>query len=768
MKETAEDIIRLSASRDSRCALALRVNSLTELGHRFTPDPTAHFLVTLIGDCAKCKICVNSSLCRCLRDHFQSTTNSKRRVSTYLFWKNKLGLAFPVSDEMLERNVWMNLESCDHGIKRGNGQRKQKKGPICANPYHYYPADAYAVLTPLSTTLGILGLTADKVIHQTLTHMGWNGAVFQPPPGTEESLGLKGFELICARLRQMSEEAVSAVDNPYDSPVNSPQTTIQQVQQHAQAPQIQPPMHNGAGHIHTPESSPQYSSEFTGAMPAEYLVPHGQQYQQHQQQQQAAQAAAAAATTATEYDLDFDFGIDDGAVMNTTAANMLDDVHNAQFSQQQLDDLAALEQHLMQQEKLGAGQLPPVMGLSQEELAQLLTMPDPAMQGWGTANFNTAQPGAGGVMNNMSSFEFQWNGNPEPVFQSSAVDEVDPATKLYDIGDECVTGNVVVMQHTKHTVKVENLAAGNVGTAGHVGILRHEKGAKKHVCVMGVIDVRVLGPAKGGDTLYADLEGNAGRATTTAPAGRRVVIGKVLAAAVEAIEAGPDAENLVSSVVSLTAAAADHDGAGAGAGGAGARAALVRAARLRAQLRGKKGGAAAAAPAAGEPEPELDGKMQSLAVEEKRAIRFQKVASGVSAEDAVVLFSHRTSKALRVRVDGAVDAAGPLDAAALFVVVPAKGGMVRLQSALDDDLWLNAEAGKAVDGKGDPDEDEGGTLFRVEEHADGRVSLLGRAGSALVVGEDGAVSASASATQRDGACPDEAALFTAYRRIMLG
>ncbi len=43
--------------------------------------------------------------------------------------------------------------------------------------------------------------------------------------------------------------------------------------------------------------------------------------------------------------------------------------------------------------------------------------------------------------------------------------------------------------------------------------------------------------------------------------------------AVEAIEAGPDAENLVSSVVSLTAAAADH--AGAGAGGAGARAACA-------------------------------------------------------------------------------------------------------------------------------------------------------------------------------------------------
>ena len=27
----------------------------------------------------------------------------------------QLGLGFPVSDKMLERNVWMNLESCSHG-----------------------------------------------------------------------------------------------------------------------------------------------------------------------------------------------------------------------------------------------------------------------------------------------------------------------------------------------------------------------------------------------------------------------------------------------------------------------------------------------------------------------------------------------------------------------------------------------------------------------------------------------------------------------------
>ena len=37
-----------------------------------------------------CQECAVPSSCAHLRDHFQSTTNSKRRVSTFLFWKNKL------------------------------------------------------------------------------------------------------------------------------------------------------------------------------------------------------------------------------------------------------------------------------------------------------------------------------------------------------------------------------------------------------------------------------------------------------------------------------------------------------------------------------------------------------------------------------------------------------------------------------------------------------------------------------------------------------
>eukprot|EP00035_Acanthoeca_spectabilis_P015691 m.315709 g.315709 ORF g.315709 m.315709 type:complete len:106 (+) comp16413_c0_seq35:423-740(+) len=93
-------------------------------------------------------MCVGPESCRCLRDHFQSTTNSKRRVSTFLFWKNQLGLKFPVSDEML-RQVWKGLVSCDNGIKQGNGQRKVPGGSVCVNPYHYSPNKWRLVLEAL-------------------------------------------------------------------------------------------------------------------------------------------------------------------------------------------------------------------------------------------------------------------------------------------------------------------------------------------------------------------------------------------------------------------------------------------------------------------------------------------------------------------------------------------------------------------------------------------------------------------------------------------
>ena len=117
-----------------------------------------------------------------------------------------------------------------------------------------------------------------------------------------------------------------------------------------------------------------------------------------------------------------------------------------------------------------------------------------------------------------------------------------------------------------------------------------------------------------------------------------------------------------------------------------------------------------------------------------------------------------------MEMDGNVDASGQLNSAALLVVVRAKDGMVRLQSSLDDELWLNTTGEAGVDAKGNPDKDE--TLFKFVEHADGRFSITSGAGSTLTVGESGAVTASVTKYD-DAAYPDEA-LFTAYRRVMPG
>eukprot|EP00039_Didymoeca_costata_P013058 m.193080 g.193080 ORF g.193080 m.193080 type:complete len:123 (+) comp15661_c0_seq57:399-767(+) len=105
MKEGAADILRLAPIRDTKCAHSLRAGSIQHILDTLGKDKKQHYPVTLIGESAKCRSCPPSVICKCL------------------FWKMSLGISFPVSDAMLERQVWSNLESCDQGIKRGNGQR---------------------------------------------------------------------------------------------------------------------------------------------------------------------------------------------------------------------------------------------------------------------------------------------------------------------------------------------------------------------------------------------------------------------------------------------------------------------------------------------------------------------------------------------------------------------------------------------------------------------------------------------------------------------
>lgn len=156
----------------------------------------------------QCKSCHSQELCKCLRDHFQSTTNSKRRVSTFLFWKNKLGLAFPVSDEMV-KTVWKGLDSCENGIKPGNGQRKVPKGPVCVNPFCYFPNDQKwnLVLPPFISTLRVLGIHTDTVIAKVLQHLKWfPDQEFSLDEHLDPMIYKNAFNVLTARVRKMVED----------------------------------------------------------------------------------------------------------------------------------------------------------------------------------------------------------------------------------------------------------------------------------------------------------------------------------------------------------------------------------------------------------------------------------------------------------------------------------------------------------------------------------------------------------------------------------
>jgi hypothetical protein len=76
----------------------------------------AHVFASVFG--TVCKSCADkSAACRHAKVKFNSTSNSKRRVHVMLFWRRALGPNFPISDILLQDNVWRQLDSCRFGIK---------------------------------------------------------------------------------------------------------------------------------------------------------------------------------------------------------------------------------------------------------------------------------------------------------------------------------------------------------------------------------------------------------------------------------------------------------------------------------------------------------------------------------------------------------------------------------------------------------------------------------------------------------------------------
>lgn len=107
---------------------------------------------------------------------------------------------------MLDRCVWSNLDSCSFGIKKGNGQRKVRNGPVCVNPFHYTPnGDMFELMRPLIATLDILGYSSDTYITQVCTQLHWDPTK-QQFGSRNHTIARKAFDMIVSRVRQMQDE----------------------------------------------------------------------------------------------------------------------------------------------------------------------------------------------------------------------------------------------------------------------------------------------------------------------------------------------------------------------------------------------------------------------------------------------------------------------------------------------------------------------------------------------------------------------------------
>lgn len=148
------------SQRDVRCANALKVKSLHDLLY-----DEGHVIVNVVNECT---LCDKWRDCHHPKDVFNSTHNSRRRVHAYLWWKTKLGIDFPVMHDLLDGEVWKNLEGCDYGTKRGNGHAKVK-GEVCVNPYHYVSTRPEIMLDYLAKALRKLNFVRHEDISNAIT-----------------------------------------------------------------------------------------------------------------------------------------------------------------------------------------------------------------------------------------------------------------------------------------------------------------------------------------------------------------------------------------------------------------------------------------------------------------------------------------------------------------------------------------------------------------------------------------------------------------------
>jgi hypothetical protein len=73
-----------------------------------------------------------------VRLHMSGTKNSRRFLHVYLWWMMLFGPYYPISDLLLQGQVWKHLRClCGMGIIDTRGHRTGDRDHICINPNHY-------------------------------------------------------------------------------------------------------------------------------------------------------------------------------------------------------------------------------------------------------------------------------------------------------------------------------------------------------------------------------------------------------------------------------------------------------------------------------------------------------------------------------------------------------------------------------------------------------------------------------------------------------
>jgi hypothetical protein len=186
-----------------RCLRALQIQTLQQLCALLTQEEH-HFA----------REDVDRSGRNILRVHMSGTKNSRRFIHVYLWWALLLGPNYPISDRLLQGNVWKSLRCvCGMGIVDTRGHRRSVSS-VCINPRHYR----------MESCIDIASILREDILHMReeakdgawLEHSGPEVHAFVSAvvARAEASTGAEHFKPLVELIRTTCEPPVFALCSP--------------------------------------------------------------------------------------------------------------------------------------------------------------------------------------------------------------------------------------------------------------------------------------------------------------------------------------------------------------------------------------------------------------------------------------------------------------------------------------------------------------------------------------------------------------------------